>query len=108
MDFVGLAEVDGAGLVTVTVTTGAGVREVLLGRALDVLDACPDRAGELGEAPAVELGAGLVGVAVAAGAVGLGAGGGGATLAAAGEPSTVTEPSALSRRKAGFGLGTSP
>jgi hypothetical protein len=49
----------------------------------------------------------VVGLAVGL-TVGVGAGGGGGTVAGVGLPSTVTAPSALIRRKAGFGLGTKP
>ncbi len=136
VEVVGLAAAEGlggaAGRVTVTVTTGRGLLAAgrlagLLadGRA-DALDVGLGPAAALDDVPgrADALGAGVVGVApdVAAGrdgdaaggdaagggAAGGAAGGGGAMLAAAGEPSTVTKPSALSRRKAGFGLGTRP
>lgn len=78
-----------AGLVTVTVTTGLGLVADFDGVAdvegLALLDT---------DDVAVLLGAGC--------------GGGGGTVAGMGEPSTLTEPSRLMRRKAGFGFGTKP
>jgi hypothetical protein len=75
----------GAAFVTVTVTTGAPGFGALR---------------PLADAEGVGLGL--------ADAMALGDGGGGGPLAGVGEPSTVTEPLAFSRRNAGFGFGTSP